>query len=180
MEKNLKVKIFEQYFLNDTTPTYAKIAERLKLDINAVSVQINELMSKQKEEIKRIKNVKQLYRNKKKEKSQDFEFNSFKEFYGWYEGTYREQKGKCYYCETSEEDVAKLVEDRSKRSPNRGRHLEVERKDSTLGKDKYNPNNCVLCCYICNNAKSDIFSPEEFKLIQEAIKETIMSIKPSS
>ena len=174
MEKDLKDKIFGEFFLNDTTPTYAKITERFKLEKGVVSTQIKEFRSERKEKIDQIKNVKQLYGNKKKEeKAPDFEFNSFKEFYEWYEEKYREQKGRCYYCETPEENVAKLVKSRSKRFSNRGKHLEVERKDSSRDKAKYNSRNCVLCCYICNNAKSDIFTLEEFEPVKKAIKEAI-------
>jgi hypothetical protein len=49
---------------------------------------------------------------------------------------------------------------------NRGFYLEVDRKES---KGKYSPRNCVLACYPCNNAKSDIFTYDEFRKIGEMI-----------
>ena len=48
----------------------------------------------------------------------------------------------------------------------RGGVLEVDRKDSTKG---YEMDNCVLACAICNNAKSDKFTYEEFKAVGEVI-----------
>ncbi len=37
--------------------------------------------------------------------------------------------------------------------------MEVDRK---ISKANYSPENCVLACYPCNNAKSDVFTYEEF------------------
>jgi 5-methylcytosine-specific restriction endonuclease McrA len=54
------------------------------------------------------------------------------------------------------------------RKGRRGFNLEVDRKNP---KGKYSPNNCVLACYPCNNAKSDVFSHAEFLLIGQSIRE---------
>ena len=48
----------------------------------------------------------------------------------------------------------------------RGGTLEVDRKDNTKG---YEIDNCVLACAVCNNAKSDKFTYEEFKAVGEVI-----------
>jgi len=52
------------------------------------------------------------------------------------------------------------------RKGRRGISLEVDRKD---GKKEYSPGNCVLACYPCNNAKSDVFSYNEFLEIGKVI-----------
>jgi hypothetical protein len=41
----------------------------------------------------------------------------------------------------------------------RGMWLEVDRKDP---KGKYSSGNAVLCCYFCNNDKSDVFYGDEY------------------
>ena len=53
------------------------------------------------------------------------------------------------------------------RGGRRGQRLEVERPES---KEPYSPENCVLACYPCNNAKSDVFSYAEFLEIGKAIR----------
>lgn len=50
----------------------------------------------------------------------------------------------------------------------RGRLLEIDRKDAA--NTIYDKNNCVLACYPCNNAKSDVFGHEAFEEIANAIK----------
>jgi hypothetical protein len=66
--------------------------------------------------------------------------------------------------ETSSEELFEFYESTDSKRP-RGQSLEVERKEDT----KYTEENCELCCYWCNNAKSDIFSFDEFKKIGQAI-----------
>jgi len=49
----------------------------------------------------------------------------------------------------------------------RGWKLEIDRINSNL---EYKPNNCVMACYWCNNAKTDEFTYEEFKEIGKEIR----------
>jgi len=70
----------------------------------------------------------------------------------------------CHYCGI-EEDFFRIW---GKFYGGKRRKLEVDRKDNEKG---YNEENCVLACPICNNAKSDKFTYEEFKKVSEAIKE---------
>jgi 5-methylcytosine-specific restriction endonuclease McrA len=114
-------------------------------------------------EIEEIKRVRSLYHNKKS--LEEFEFPDFKSFCNWHKNQYEHQEGKCYYCGVEEKVVAKFFEKKyhaghaGKR--NRGKHLEIERKDATT--NLYNKENCVLACYFCNNDKSDIFSEDEYR-----------------
>jgi len=48
----------------------------------------------------------------------------------------------------------------------RGWNLEIDRKNSNF---EYTPENCVMACYWCNNAKTDEFTYEEFKIIGQGI-----------
>ena len=79
----------------------------------------------------------------------------------------RERDGrKCHYCGIEEDDFPKIWG--TFRHGRRGLTLEVDRKDP---KGPYSQSNCVLACYACNNAKSDVFCYEEFKRVGNVIKE---------
>jgi len=70
----------------------------------------------------------------------------------------------CHYCGIAEGDFIPIWGEFYK---DRGKRLELERRDNKKG---YSEKNCVLACAICNNAKSDKFSYEEFKRVGRAIK----------
>jgi hypothetical protein len=82
------------------------------------------------------------------------------DFIAWY----TEQESKCFYCGTSLEELIKFYNSTSSKR-NRGKSLEVERIED----NHYSRDNCKLCCYWCNNSKSDVFSLEEFQNIGKAI-----------
>lgn len=71
---------------------------------------------------------------------------------------------KCVYCGIKEEQLKDLCK-QTKRS-GRGDRLEYDRINDE--KD-YAIDNVVLACYWCNNAKSDEYSPAEFKEIARGI-----------
>ena len=91
---------------------------------------------------------------------------SFWEFKKWHETTEK----KCYYCGITEIQINELFQKKkiyTKR--NRGKKLEIER---LLPNEPYNNiENLVFSCYWCNNAKTDTFSSEEFKIIGTVIGE---------
>jgi len=69
----------------------------------------------------------------------------------------------CAYCGIS----MKLINDiklYTKRA--RGYSMEIDQKDPY---GYYSDDNCVACCYWCNNAKTDEFSVKEFKEIARGI-----------
>lgn len=75
----------------------------------------------------------------------------------------------CEYCELTESHFRQLIERgliRTKRLSTRGNTFEFDCRDPEQG---YTKNNVVLCCYWCNNAKTDEFSPGEFKPIALAL-----------
>ncbi len=89
-----------------------------------------------------------------------------KDFIKWYV----DKPQKCCYCQCTKEQLDKFYElTDSKRYVTRGKTLEIERKEDK----EYSENNCEFSCYWCNNAKSDVFSPEEFQQIGEAIGRVI-------
>ena len=78
---------------------------------------------------------------------------------------------KCFYCELDRKGFDELYEKLLiKKKANRGFNLELDRKTPNL---EYTPENCVMACYWCNNAKTDEFDAEEFKPIGLAIREQL-------
>jgi hypothetical protein len=91
---------------------------------------------------------------------------SRKDFINWYVN----KTQVCCYCHCTKEQLDKFYSRTdSKRKNTRGKSLEIERRED----NQYTENNCDLCCYWCNNAKSDVFSAEEFRHIGEAIGKVI-------
>ena len=75
---------------------------------------------------------------------------------------------QCAYCNITVEEICRLGDSGQLRKKNyRGWTLEIDRKDSNL---EYTPDNCVMACYWCNNAKTDEFTYEEFVFIGNEIK----------
>ncbi|MEZ4978680.1 MAG: hypothetical protein R2772_05220 [Chitinophagales bacterium] len=135
------------------------ICNDLKIKRSEFSEIAKQIDNERQDELKEMRRIRQLYNNKQGE---NFEFTNFNEFYKWYITQFEKQKACCYYCKTEESVLTKLFEKKytSVKRPNRGKHLEVERRDSDS--NKYNKDNCVLACYFCNNDKSDIFSEDQY------------------
>ena len=77
----------------------------------------------------------------------------------------------CSYCGISLDQIKALGENKklnNKRSDTRGYTLEIDRMLPNL---EYSKENCCMACYWCNNAKTDEFSPMEFKPIARGINE---------
>ena len=67
---------------------------------------------------------------------------------------------ECYYCHITEAIIDDLIDNQlifKKRF--RGFTLEIDRKKPN---EEYTKDNSVLCCYWCNNAKTDEFCDGEF------------------
>lgn len=180
MQKSNKEIVFKEYYLSDNAPKYAQIADKLELKENEISKLMKELKFEKKDEIATISKLRNQYNNKKS--NEKWGFKNFKSFYEWY----KKQPGKCFYCGISEQessDYYEYLKDIGYRAlwerngitmhSTRGKTLEVDRKDN---RESYKASNCVLACYYCNNAKSDVFQWEEFKkAIGPAIAQVIRS-----
>ena len=77
---------------------------------------------------------------------------------------------RCAYCETTLEEFAQLRQNKQlyKKQLTRGwDSLEIDRKSPNL---EYTKDNTVMCCYWCNNAKTDEYVADEFKIIAKGIR----------
>lgn len=95
------------------------------------------------------------------------DFASFAAFYDWYQA----QEQQCHYCGITPTQIAALHQAGliyTKRWGTRGRSLELDRR---VPDGLYNTANVVLCCYWCNNAKTDEFSASAFISIAEGIRQ---------
>lgn len=158
----MKNKFFTEVFLNGR-----KYNDFLNDNLNCIKQDLSKWYEelKQEKDIVLIKRLRSLYNAK------DFLKNEvrFDQFYNWY----LSQEQHCEYCKITQNELDILLDENNPlisytREGRRGRKLEIDRKNSKIeyGKDL---NNLVLCCYWCNNAKTDEFSAEEFKPIGIAI-----------
>ena len=74
----------------------------------------------------------------------------------------------CYYCGITQDELNHLhALGLNNKRTTRGKTLEIERK---IPDERYsNISNLTYSCYWCNNAKTDTFTEEEFKIIGRAI-----------
>lgn len=95
-------------------------------------------------------------------------------FVKWYAS---KAKRGCYYCKIAQGNVESVYGKLFKKGKGeRGRWLEIDRTDpdNTI----YDKDNCVLACYPCNNAKSNVFTEKDFKeTIGPAITEVCNKLK---
>lgn len=96
-------------------------------------------------------------------------FRSATELTTWYLDQFLKQNGKCCYCETPISLIRELIDANllkvravGKNSKGRrGYRLEIERINTD--NNVYEPSNCMLSCYYCNNDKSYIFPNDDYK-----------------
>jgi 5-methylcytosine-specific restriction endonuclease McrA len=132
---------------------YAEAAELLNVTYSAIQDFYKDLGSSWRPIVK--------VRNKWKSKEIG---GNFWDFCHWY----LTAEPKCHYCGVTQKELDNLhLLGIVNKKPTRGRTLEIDRKVSS---EEYNNiPNLVLSCYWCNNAKTDTFTEEEFKIIGQAI-----------
>jgi hypothetical protein len=132
---------------------YADISKELKISRKELTKWTSDL----NEYWKPITEIYALYKRKKI----NSDFQSFYDFY-----IQLEKKKTCEYCNITERELS-IIKPYTKRL--RGKKFELERKKPDS--DYNDLTNLTLACYWCNNAKTDTFSHEEFKLIGKSISE---------
>jgi hypothetical protein len=90
-----------------------------------------------------------------------FPYEGFKDFIT--------SRNECEYCHITVEKIKALIDAQllNKKKDTRGWSLEIDRKKPNY---EYTKENCVWCCYWCNNAKTDEFSYDEYKKIGKVIE----------
>jgi 5-methylcytosine-specific restriction endonuclease McrA len=150
-----KQKLFLKLHVMDQVPM-AQLPEKIGVERSILSKWYDGEIKSVRLEIARIRNI----WSRKKIKGE------LEEFYNWYKGLVR----KCTYCGINENELNHLIDSKlvdTKRLPTRGRTLELDRMQPNLSyEDK---ENLHLCCYWCNNAKTDTFTHQEFLEIGKAI-----------
>ena len=81
---------------------------------------------------------------------------------------YERDDRKCHYCGIAESEFSRIWGKQFYGGIKRGQILEIDRKDNSL---EYDMANCVLACAICNMAKSDKFTYDEFLKVGDVIRE---------
>jgi Na+-translocating ferredoxin:NAD+ oxidoreductase RNF subunit RnfB len=77
-------------------------------------------------------------------------------------------ENECHYCHITIDQIKQLAEKHKIYEKTlRGWTLEIDRLNSNF---EYTPDNCVMACYWCNNAKTDEFTGKEFREIGKAIR----------
>jgi len=94
------------------------------------------------------------------------EILTFKDFFEFWN---QEDSRTCEYCGISEKQIDildKKSKIETKRFYSRGRTMEIDKIDAF---GEYTKDNIILSCYWCNNAKTDEFVLDDFKLIAKGI-----------
>lgn len=119
-------------------------------------------------------------RIKKEDRDKKKNFNR-KTFIDWFTGKVKENP-ICEYCKIPNNKIEGIYwkKRKTKRPPTRI-YLEIDREEP---EGDYNEDNCVLACFICNNAKSDVFKYKEFvevgKIIETVWRQIDKPRRPSS
>ena len=94
-------------------------------------------------------------------KRYDNPFEGFVNFLAWWcECMDANGEHHCFYCGVSEADSINAFDRGKLASKKFSGKLQIDRKDPNAG---YCRDNCVFSCTLCNNAKSDMISADDFK-----------------
>jgi len=146
---------------------WAAYTERQKIGGLTIK-QITDIMKPWQETDKGKANLEKLALVKKL--SERFFENHFKSVFPYedFERMCKDAK-ECAYCHINKDAVQELIEKGRlyKKHPTRSWEFEIDRKFPNI---EYSDENCVICCYWCNNAKTDEFNYYEFMPIGKEIQ----------
>lgn len=138
------IKVTEDFRVNDIK--VRTVTDTMFLDVDlSYWLRINKVLKNQYSRIKKVS----------KDKKTINGFDTAESFYKWY----KNQHDRCYYCETSYVQLKTLFDKGKIKSTKFNETLHIEQLDPKKG---YTPVNCKLACSLCNNAKSDLISKENY------------------
>ncbi|WP_297085410.1 hypothetical protein [uncultured Draconibacterium sp.] len=99
-------------------------------------------------------------------------FEQFKDRYPYQIFENQAKADTCEYCKITIDVINQLADKKKifKKTYQRGYTMEIDRKKPNL---EYTTENCVPCCYWCNNAKTDEFNDKEFIPIAIEIRKAL-------
>lgn len=124
----------------------------------------NEHVKAAKERLQALRTIfNRLYRNKKDREDPPFN-GDFTKFLEWWCNNV-DEKGvpHCYYChidETTSKKAFNLELLTTKKPAWKYGSIQIDKKDPSKW---YDTENCVFACVLCNNAKSDLISHDDFR-----------------
>ena len=154
-----------------TRLTYDEIAKEISIERNEVPI----FYDRTRGETKKIQMIRDKYNSILNRGESDF--SNFKSFYTWYIEQKSLKSGNfvCCYCGIDEVTLKNLFNREILTSKKFNGTLHIERFNSSA---PYSENNCGLACCVCNNAKSDLVTKEDFlKFFVEGIKMFMKQMK---
>ena len=125
----------------------------------------NKHVRKAKERLQELRNI---YRDRTKKDPKAFDdFASFLDW--WYDQVDEKGNRKCYYCGIDEKTAkeafgaaakGKISLLETKKTAWKNGSMQIDRM---APKGDYSAKNCVFACVLCNNAKSDLITDEDFR-----------------
>lgn len=164
-EEFYKKKIFDKVGIIQLKREYPNLSDSIELWFK--SERYNNIQSKKSQLTNKLKQM------TKDAEDVMFDNEQLYNLFLWFDTTPK----VCYYCSLPENTLEELHNQQghiNKRFPQRGKSLEIDRKQADLPYS--NIQNLVLACYWCNNAKTDTFTGPEFILVGRVIK-TIWEIR---
>lgn len=158
-EEFYKEKIFNKVGINQLKRQYPQL-------VNSINTWYKS------DRYNKIQNYKSFLTNKLKQMTEEGEVinldnEELYRLFKWWETTPK----ICYYCSLPENALEELHNQAghiNKRFPQRGKSLEIDRKQADLPYS--NIQNLALACYWCNNAKTDTFTEQEFIQLGQVMK----------
>jgi len=149
-----KIDLYKNWTKGEARKRYKSLDSFYQNELNIDKDKLIELRNK----YKRFNDLYSKYYNKNRKEL----FDNPDKLLKWYD----KQKNCCNYCKISQSELHRIVEIRN---GNLTLNNKSKRSKGTLEIEKLNPgkgytyDNSVLCCPLCNNAKSNLISADNWR-----------------